>query len=293
MAAIDRTSQTITLRDGRKLGFAEWGDPACKPVLLFGGANARFVRYPDDAVAQALGLRVITVERPGFGLSDLQPNRRLLDWPDDVAQLADALNLERFPIIGGSQGGPYAIACAYKLPERLTSVTLVSSVAPLNAPGVTVGMNRGISFMTQLVARAPKIAEALFGLMGRMAMRNPERMVKQIFANLPEDERKLVSSADAMRIFAQDMPESYRRGGKPGVDDMRAVLLDWGFRLEDIRARKIFLWQGEADPNVPPAMGRYLAATIPNVEATFVPNEGHFLYITHWSDILKQLAEAQ
>lgn len=293
MSSIDRTSQTINLRDGRKLGFAEWGDPQHKPILLFGGANARFIRHPDDSIAHSLGLRIVTVERPGFGLSSLQPNRRLLDWPDDVAQLADALDLERFPIIGASQGGPYALACAYKIPHRLTTLTLVSSVAPLDAPHVTDGMNGGIKVMTKLALRAPFIVSTLMGFMGAMGKRNPERMAKQVFANLPEQDRALVGSPAMISLYAQDLPESFRHGGKASTDDMRAVVLDWGFRLQDIRLPKVFLWQGEADPNVTPAMARYIAETIPHVQATFVPQQGHFLFYIYWRDILTQLAAAQ
>ena len=78
-----------------------------------------------------LHIRAIVPDRPGYGLSDFQRHRRLLDWPADVEQLADHLGLERFAVLGVSGGGPHAAACAYAIPHRLTRVGLVSSAAPL------------------------------------------------------------------------------------------------------------------------------------------------------------------
>lgn len=288
MAAADRTSQKITLKDGRTLSFAEFGDPAGKPVMLFGGSNGRYIR-PNDDQTRAAGVRLITVERPGFGRSDYKPGRTILDWGNDIAQLGDALGLARFGVIGASQGGPYGIVAAYTIPERLAAVTLVSAVAPLEVPGNTEGMNKGIGMMTWLATRMPFIGNAMFSLIGKMAMRNPRSMVERLFSNLPPSDQKIMrDDAYALDMFVQDIPEAYRQGGAAMADDMRIVSTPWNFKLEDIRARPIYLWQGEDDPNVPIVMGRYLTATIPGVQATYVPGAGHFLMYSHWSDILKQ-----
>ncbi len=87
------------------------------------------------------------------------------------------------------------------------------------------------------------------------------------------------------------MREGMRQGGSGAADDMRAVVMEWGFKLEAIKT-KVFVWQGEADPNVTPAMGRYLEARIPNCTATFVPGAGHLLLYTHWREIVQQLKTA-
>src|SRR5437868_4337089 len=110
------------LRDGRALGYAEYGDPGGTPVFFFHGSpGSRLQRHPDPSITSSFGARIITVDRPGYGRSDFQPGRRLLDWPADAAQLADALSIERFAAIGLSGGGPYLLACAYAMPERLIS----------------------------------------------------------------------------------------------------------------------------------------------------------------------------
>ncbi|MBU1879209.1 MAG: alpha/beta hydrolase, partial [Chloroflexi bacterium] len=119
----------ILLPDGRRLSYAEYGDPAGAPVFLFRGTpSSRLACHPDDTIATDLGARVIVTERPGFGRSDFQPGRTLLDWPADVVALADALGLDRFAIVGTSGGGPHAAACAYRIPQRLTLAAIVSGV---------------------------------------------------------------------------------------------------------------------------------------------------------------------
>src|SRR5689334_6768677 len=117
----------LRLRDGRRLAYNEWGDPRGKPVLYFHGLHSsRLALYRDADFFAAHGIRFITTDRPGVGQSDPQPHRTLLDWPADVIQLADALGLDRFAILAITGGGPYALACAYAIPARLTGVAIVS-----------------------------------------------------------------------------------------------------------------------------------------------------------------------
>jgi pimeloyl-ACP methyl ester carboxylesterase len=115
------TARTIRLRDGRRLGYAEWGDPGGRPLLYFHGwPGSRVEGRLGDEAAKAKGVGMIALDRPGMGLSDYQPRRTLVDWPDDVIQVAAALGLDRFAVLGISGGGPYAAACAWKLSEQLT-----------------------------------------------------------------------------------------------------------------------------------------------------------------------------
>src|SRR5438067_1134403 len=108
--------QVVSLRDGRQLGFAEWGDPAGAPVFFFHGMpSSRLNSHADPAALDTHHARWIAIDRPGMGLSAFQPRRMLLDWPEDVVQLADALGLDRFAVVGNSAGGPYAAACAFRI----------------------------------------------------------------------------------------------------------------------------------------------------------------------------------
>jgi pimeloyl-ACP methyl ester carboxylesterase len=160
-----RTDNQIKLKDGRKLGYAEYGDPQGKPVLHFHGTpSSRFEcsRPAVDEIATRLGARIILPERPGFGLSDFEPNRTTLDWPDEVTELADGLNLDRFAVLGVSGGGPYAAACAYKIPQWLSAAGIVSGLGPLDAPGATEGMAKSDRQTYDLARKTPWLLRPLF-----------------------------------------------------------------------------------------------------------------------------------
>ena len=287
MSINDRTGQVITLHDGRLLSFAEYGDPQGVPVLFFAGLNnARFIRHPDDSIVASLGIRLISIERPGIGRSDFQP-RRLLDWPDDVLQLADALNLERFSVVGASAGGPYAATCAYKIGERLTSATLVSSAPPLTVPGHFAMLSPSLKFQVILATRAPWVLGGAHRAMRWMLRRYPEAIVRTVLADLPEGDQTIMRLPGNLPLLIQDMEEALRQGGYGSAYDLRVISRPWGFRLEDIEA-PVYLWQGEDDPNVPAALGRYLARAIPHCHAAFVKGGGHFLIYSHWREILAQ-----
>jgi pimeloyl-ACP methyl ester carboxylesterase len=127
----DSGGKPIRLPDGRLLDYAEWGDPSGQPLIYchsFPGSRAE--GRLGDQPAKHAGVRVIAPDRPGMGLSDFQPGRALVDWPDDVGHLADALGLERFAVLGISGGSPYAAVCAWRLPQRLTDVGIVSGIGP-------------------------------------------------------------------------------------------------------------------------------------------------------------------
>ena len=139
----DKTSQTIRLKDGRTLGYAEYGTPQGKPVFYFHGFPSSRIDWPlfdTDGMAERINARIIAADRPGYGLSDFKRGRKILDWPDDVIELADALHIERFSVLGISGGGPYALACACRIPARLTTAAIVCGIGPAQAPGARDGV---------------------------------------------------------------------------------------------------------------------------------------------------------
>ena len=217
------TNQFITLKDKRRLGFAEYGSATGMPVLAFFGTAARFLRPPDE-VTEGLGIRLITVERPGIGLSDFQAGRTLLDWPADLLELADALALERFAVIGASQGGPYAAACAYKIPHRLTAVSLVSSLAPFNVPSIMAGMAAPLRMLPVLANRLPLLLKAMQSLTGFFVRRYPASFFKQTFRHLPPSDQQILQDyPEFEQLFLQDAPEIFRQGGKGATHDIIVV----------------------------------------------------------------------
>ncbi len=275
------------LRDGRALSYTQYGDPVGKPVFFFHGLpGSRRQRHPDDSIATGLGVRLITIDRPGFGLSDFLRNRTLLDWPDDVAQLADALKIDRFAAIGLSGGGPYLLACARKLPERLTTATVVSGMGPLDEADALDGMLRSMRLGIGLARRAPAwLVRLAFEPTARLVRLNPSAAKKLVPISAPKADREMFARSDIREVDRQDLIEAYRRGGRAIYGEVMTLINPWGFRLQDIH-KKIYLWHGQEDTTVPFNLARYVAHSLPSCEPRFYPGEGHTLLYNYWREIL-------
>ncbi|MFH5800912.1 alpha/beta fold hydrolase [Haladaptatus sp. CMAA 1911] len=117
----------------------------------------------DPIDTRSHGLRILAPDRPGVGESDPILGRGLLDWPTDVVQLADELDVDEFAVIGVSGGGPYALACAYTIPERLTAVTIVSGVAPLDTPDAIGEISLIEQLPIRTSRRSPRISRCFLG----------------------------------------------------------------------------------------------------------------------------------
>jgi pimeloyl-ACP methyl ester carboxylesterase len=129
--------QVVRTGDGRDLAVEDFGDPVARPVFfLHGTPQSRLCWHPADAVLAELGARLITYDRPGYGASSPHPGRTAASAAADIAAIADALGIAAFPVVGTSGGGPHALACAALLPDRVTRVAAVSSVAPIDAQGL-------------------------------------------------------------------------------------------------------------------------------------------------------------
>ncbi len=275
------------LKDGRSLGYAEYGDPTGRPVLFFPGAPSSRLLHPPEGPTLSLGARVIVVERPGFGLSDFQKGRTLLDWPEDVIALADALGIERFPVVAVSAGGPYAAACAFKIPERVTKAAIIGGVGPTDLAGAKEEMPRIRRAGAAVARRAPWLLRVILWVMGN-PNRNPERFFQRMAAgNSPVDQEIIFHPEIRRRLM-----ENYREATRAGVRGFarEAIILSnsWGFSLEDISI-PVHVWHGEEDANVSLSAARHVANKIPDCHATFLPGEGHWLHLAHWEEILRAL----
>ncbi len=134
--ATPKLDRTLELADGRTLAFSEWGEIGGRPVVLLHGMPGSRLMCPDLDATEAGGVRLITIDRPGYGRSDPKIDRTLSEWVDDFVELADHLDLPPCPVVGWSSGGLYALACAYHLPDRVSMVGLAGSPGlALEVPG--------------------------------------------------------------------------------------------------------------------------------------------------------------
>ena len=287
---LPRLDEIMTLPDGRRLAYAEYGDANGKAIFLFHGLPGSRLSWgllPGDPIPS--GLRIIAPDRPGYGCSDPKPHRTLLNWAEDIEQLADAVRIPRFAIVGISGGGPGALACAWKMPHRLTSVGIVSSPSPTDAPGVFEGMSRANRFFFKFAWRQPCLSALNVRLLASMIRRNPARYINTMKLKVHDVDRQIVSCPEVQEMLVRDFAEALRAGAQGMVDDMAANHgRPWGFPLGEIEA-KVHFWVCELDRSVPPAMGRYLGNVVPNSEVTFVSAAGHLWILLHLREVLSAI----
>jgi pimeloyl-ACP methyl ester carboxylesterase len=246
---------SIRLRDGRRLAYSAMGAADGFPVLYLHGAigSPRWRTPALDAAVAALGIRYVVVDRPAFGDSDPHPGRTVADFARDIEQLADALGLRRFAVVGVSAGAPYALACAWAMPERVAATAAVSSLPPPGGGGRS-GVPR-FRYRTPLIAfGAPGLGPALAGA--------------------------------ALRVLG------LRRSTAPRamIADYEVCCRPWGFEPAEIPGR-VDLWHARRDRLVPLAHALRLASALPACKPALEPSGGHFFFRSRTLEILGSLVQ--
>lgn len=269
------TDFTVRLHDGRAIGAASVGKSDGFPIFHFHGSGSSRLEVNLLAeAATAAGVRLIGLDRLGIGYSDPKAGYRLLDWPDDVAEVADRLGIEQFAVEGVSAGGPYAMACAYKISHRLTACGLISTVSPDDlirkaGPGwMRATWWMGDHFPWFLRLYVPLVQHATGS-----DQTSTEKYIVRYAARLGAADQRLLANPEIRKSLAQAMTESYRQGGKANLEAALAEIRPWGFQVEQVTFEKMFLWHGEQDRIMPIAPVRLLAQALPHCTATFYPEE--------------------
>ncbi len=289
IAGLRPEDSVMTLRDGRQLGYAQGGDPAGRPVFFFHGFGTTRVVCPPEEPARELGIRLIAVDRPGIGLSDPLPGRRLLDWPDDIAELRDRLDVTDFSVVGWSGGGPYALACAAVAGASVRSVGLVSAPAPLAGSADPAYLRRLDRNAVRVAGRAPWVIRLAMWHWGRPQRRDARAFFDRSVAEMcAADQAVLADEALRVRMIANSA-ELYRQGGRGMYDEALVLARPWGFELSDVRA-PVHVWQGTRDDTVPEAMAHHLVRELPNAKLRLFEQEGHHLLYRRWPEILAEIA---
>jgi pimeloyl-ACP methyl ester carboxylesterase len=284
------TVEWVARPGGRRIAFAQYGDPDGAPVLFCHGWMAsRLTRHPDDRVTASVGARLVAVDRAGIGRSDPDPAKTLLSSAADLGAVADELGLERFAVLGHSGGGPYALACARALPHRVTRVAVASGFAPFARPGRYAGMTPRMRGFVRLLRGAPWLAGPFMRSAPGRFRNDPSKAFDQQFGELCDADRATFADPATRESVLASAVEALA-GGHQGValESRLLFVRPWGFSPADVGCH-VDLWYGAADTIVPPEMGRHLHDAIPDSRLVVVPDAGHMLYVTHWAEILGAL----
>jgi pimeloyl-ACP methyl ester carboxylesterase len=286
-----------TLPDGRSLAYCDWGDPHGTPLFLFHGTPHSRLWCPDEGATAAAGVRLITVDRPGIGGSDVKEARRFSDWPRDVMDLANSLGIDRFAVVGLSGGGIYAAACAALIPSNLIGAGVVSSrhLARYNfveRPAALEQLDPDDRAEYELAEHDPlaaaELAASHYKEWAEDVQAHPEVMFESLKS--AEGDRWFFDDEERVAAFRAALHEFFRQGPDGFTWELIDGWFPWGFRLSDIPIR-VHLWHGGQDSRVTPADIEFAQSTIPDCEVHIWSDSGHLGVAKHWSEILKTVTE--
>jgi pimeloyl-ACP methyl ester carboxylesterase len=288
-----RVEGTVTVRDRRKLGFAEFGPAGGRAVVWLHGTPGARRQIPQAArlAAVDLDVRLLGLDRPGVGLATPHLYDSILDFTVDLEIVLDQLGIDDLAVIGLSGGGPYALAAASAMPDRVRAVGIIGGVAPARGPDAAPG---------GLVGFANRLAPVLPAMRGAMAvglhtfvraMRPVAGRALQAYAAIsPAGDRAVLNRPEMQAMFLDDIVGNSRRGIGAPVSDLILFTRDWGFSVRDITV-PVRWWHGDADHIVPLAHARHVVGLLPDATLTLRPGESHLGGFDAAEEVLGTLLE--
>jgi len=276
----DRATHAVSFDDDRRVTYTEYGDPTGRPVLfLHGTPGSRRLGRLFDAPARRDGVRILAIDRPGYGRSSPWPVRDLSTIGAVVAPVLDDAGASRVGVVGFSGGGPHALALAAVRPDSVTSVDVVSGATPPSLPPSTPPMQR---LLGRLASATPCALRGLFRGQAWLADRLPPVIVVSQYttadgrATLPDDVTALV---------ARDFVEAFARTCRGAVTELDLLASPWSLSLDAVDP-PVRLWHGARDTNVPVAGVRALRDRLPDAQCTVFEGTDHLTTLWRCRDAI-------
>lgn len=278
----------VHLNDGRHLAYAEYGKPEGCPVLFFHGFPGS--RLQGELLHEAgvvAGKRIISIDRPGMGLSTPNDKASILSWANDIAEFTKALDLGKFALIGYSGGAPFAAACAYAIPDALTKVTLLAGFGPLYNSAIAKDVPLAQRVMGKFVSKLPITANIMMYITKTM-LKKPDVLMGQMQKKLPPADQKILENQKMREMMINSTLEAFRQGIDGPADEMKLLMRPWGFNLNKIKV-PVNIYHGDADTQVPIAHASIYADCIPNAHFEKIAGEGHLSIVVNQAKNLLSL----
>ena len=265
----------LRLTDGRDLAYTDIGERGWLSVLFFHGApmSRLHLAYLEEQFLEER-IRVVSPDRPAYGGSSPQPGRSMADWVSDVAALGDALDIDRFVVAGHSSGGPYAVACAALLPQRVLAGIVLGGVTDMKWPGALEGYPHSERELMRLSDEETAIAWCVerFGADG-------SGFDDASDFEFPEPDNALFAAEQAGPVLMSTIAEAFRQGVAGYAQDVFVQGRPWPFDPSQIVV-PVHVVHGELDVLIPRAHSIHTSALIPGSILRVLPGHGHMTTVS-------------
>ena len=283
----------IQLPDGAVVAFEEYGDPNGVPVIFcHGWPSSRTMARLTDEPARELGIRIVSLDRPGIRGSSLQPNRKLSDWPCLLEQVVERLDLPEFRMLAISGGALYAYATAVAMPERVRAIAIVGGAPPMAEITDGEGLLPLYRWMLALYRSRPGLLRRCFYLVRPfLSVRSPVRFRPFVLKmlRLRRCDADSLRNAAAFEAVFESQRLAWRASAEGVMADAEIYAQPWGFAIEDVRV-PVRLWHGKEDRAFSVQLAEQMVKRLPDCKARFVNDAGHYsLPIRHMREILEDL----
>ncbi|MEZ7236375.1 alpha/beta fold hydrolase [Rhodococcus sp. GXMU-t2271] len=279
---------TVAVGGDRRIGFAEFGSAQGRAVFWLHGTPGARRQIPVEArrYAEREHVRLIGLDRPGIGSSSPHRYENVLAFADDLQIVADTLGVDRMAVVGLSGGGPYTLAAAHAMPERVMAAAVLGGVAPVVGPDA---ISSGLMRLGTMVAPLLAVAGVPIG----MGVTSIIRVVRpfaspiiDLYGRLsPEADRQLLARPEFKAMFLDDLLNGSRKQMAAPFADVVVFTRDWGFRLEDVKV-PVRWWHGDTDHIVPMEHGLHVVGRLPDAHFHHLPGESHLGGLGVSEDIL-------
>jgi len=268
---------TVAVRGDRRLSFAEYGSRRGPAIVWMHGTPGARRQIPLEArdYAEAHGIRIIGIDRPGIGSSTPHLYSNVLDWTADLEILMDTLAVDTTRLIGLSGGGPYVLAAGAALPERVHGIGVLGGVAPTRGPDAAPGGPIQLAVRLAPLLAATRVPLGVALTQGIRLVRPLAGSALDLYAAVqPAGDKTLLSRPEFKAMFLDDLLNGSRFQTSAPLNDLLLFTRDWGFTIPDVQV-PVRWWHGDADHIVPFAHGRHMVERLPDATLHVIDGESH------------------
>ncbi len=273
-------------KNNKQISYIRYGEWTEKVILFFHGFTGSKRYIPENECDK--GICILSFDRPGIGKSDIEEYYKMESFLNQINSVLENKDIRSVHLIGHSAGGYYAQLFAELYPQKIKSLSLLSSMIPLNSPDTKRILNMHWKIIKFITLHAKKFSKFYFHKMADDIIKNYDKQFERNLKNISEKERCFM--CENFNLIKNAIINSAANNGLGMYYDAYALCQ----KRECLQRQNIFpvfIWNGTNDNTSPVSFAKYLKRQYNTAKIHIVKNMGHMLYLPYWGKILKEIWE--